>query len=261
MSLFLAEYGPAGAPTILFLHGGGVGGWSWQPQIDEFQADYHLLVPDLPEHGQSLAVAPFSMTDAAARVAELIHKRAHGGHAHLVGLSLGAQVGVSLLAVAGRLVDHALVSGTSLRPIPGASLVEPSLWLYAPFKNLPALIRLNQQSLGVPAAYSAQFAQDTRRSTTRALTHILRANLAFREPPGLTRLKNPTLVLVGEKEPSLMRRSARQLAASMTGATAYMVKGMIHNWPLAAPALFNQTLRAWLTDAPLPPELVPVPRR
>jgi len=93
------------------------------------------------------------------------------------------------------------------------------------------------------------------------LTNILKANMGFREPPGLTRLKNPTLVLVGEKEPSLMRRSARQLAASMTGATAYMVSCMIHNWPLAAPDLFNRTLRAWLTDEPLPVELVPVPRR
>jgi pimeloyl-ACP methyl ester carboxylesterase len=261
MPLHLAEFGPADAPSILFLHGGGVGGWSWRPQIEAFQADYHLLVPDLPEHGQSLEVTPFSMTDAAARMAELIHKRAHGGHAHVVGLSLGAQVGVALLAVAGRLVDRALLSGTLLRPLPGGSLIEPTLWLYAPFKNIPYLIRLNQQSLGVPAAYSAEFAQDTRRSTTRALTNILKANMAFREPPGLTRLKNPTLVLVGEKEPSLMRRSARQLAASMTGATAYMVQGMIHNWPLASPDLFNRTLRAWLTEQPLPAELVPVPRR
>jgi len=261
MPLHIAEYGPAEAPSILFLHGGGVGGWSWQPQIEAFQGDYHLLVPDLPEHGQSLDVAPFSITDAAARMAELIHKRAHGCHAHLVGLSLGSQVGVALLAVAGRLVDRALLSGTSLRPIPGAGLIEPTLWLYAPLKNIPYLIRLNQQSLGVPAAYSAEFAQDTRRATTRALANILTANMAFREPPGLTRLKNPTLVLVGEKEPSLMRRSARQLAASMPGATAYMVRGVIHNWPLAAPDLFNRTLRAWLTDQPLPAELVPVPRR
>jgi len=29
--------------------GGGVGGWSWRPQIEAFQSDYHLLVPDLPE--------------------------------------------------------------------------------------------------------------------------------------------------------------------------------------------------------------------
>ena len=261
MPLFIAEFGPADAPSIVFLHGGGVGGWSWRPQVEELQADFHCLVPDLPDHGQSLDETPFTMTDAAARVADLIHKRAHGGHAHVVGLSLGAQVGVALLAIAARLVDRAVLTGTLVRPLPGISLMGPVLRLYAPFQNIPYLIRLNQQTLGVPAAYSAEFAADTRHATTQALTNILKANGTFSVPPGLTRLKNPTLVLVGEKEPKLMRRSARELASSMPGASAYMVRGMIHNWPLAAPALFNRTLRAWLSDQRLPDELVPVPRR
>ncbi len=39
-------------PTILFLHGGGGGRWMWQPQVERL-ADYHLLIPDLPGHGDS----------------------------------------------------------------------------------------------------------------------------------------------------------------------------------------------------------------
>src|SRR5258708_39318108 len=120
MPLHLAEFGPAQAPSILFLHGGGVGGWSWRPQIEAFQADYHLLVPDLPEHGQSLDVAPFSMNDAAARMAELIHRRAHGGQADGVGLALGAQAGGGPLARGGRLGGRALLS-RALLPSPSAA--------------------------------------------------------------------------------------------------------------------------------------------
>ena len=78
MSLFIRESGPVSAPTIVFLHGGGVSGWSWQPQIEAFP-DYHLLVPDLPEHGRSLAEAPFTFPDAAARIAGLIRDRGHAG--------------------------------------------------------------------------------------------------------------------------------------------------------------------------------------
>ena len=40
------EHGPADAPTIVFLHGGGGGGWMWRPQVEGLP-DYHLLVPDL----------------------------------------------------------------------------------------------------------------------------------------------------------------------------------------------------------------------
>ncbi|MEP7357215.1 MAG: alpha/beta hydrolase [Anaerolineales bacterium] len=263
MPLHITESGPATAPTIVFLHGGGVGGWSWRPQVAAFQADYHCLVPDLPGHGQSELSGPdpFAITDAARQVARLIHERAHDGRAHLVGLSLGAQVGVAVMAVAARLVDRAILSGASVVPLPGSDLIEPMLWLYAPFKNLPALIRANQRSLGVPPEYAAEFAADTRRTSISTLAQIMRASLRFEVPPGLTRLKNPTLVLVGEKEPRSQRRSARRLAASMAGASAYLVRGMIHNWPLAAPALFNQTVHAWLEDQPLPPELGPVPRQ
>src|SRR5258708_7572840 len=125
MPLHLAEFGPAQAPSILFLHGGGVGGWSWRPQIEAFQADYHLLVPDLPEHGQSLDVAPFSMNDAAARMAELIHRRAHGGHAHVVGLSLGAQAGGGPLAPGRPPGGRGPPRGALLRPPSGARPLRP----------------------------------------------------------------------------------------------------------------------------------------
>ena len=78
MDLFFKEYGADHEQTIVLLHGGGGAGWMWQPQIERL-TDYHLLVPDLPEHGQSRAIQPFTFPDAAAQVAELIEAKAHGG--------------------------------------------------------------------------------------------------------------------------------------------------------------------------------------
>ena len=83
------------APAIVFLHGGPLSSRMWQPQIEQL-TDYHLLVPDLPEHGQSRAIPPFALPDAATQVAELIRTKAHAGRAHVVGLSLGAQTTVQL---------------------------------------------------------------------------------------------------------------------------------------------------------------------
>jgi pimeloyl-ACP methyl ester carboxylesterase len=104
MSLYVQETGPAGAPTIVFLHGGGGSGWMWQPQVDGL-GDYHCLVPDLPEQGRSVDVKPFTIAGSAELIAELIRTRAHGGRAHVVGLSEGAQTTVALLAIAHDLVD------------------------------------------------------------------------------------------------------------------------------------------------------------
>src|SRR5512146_331055 len=91
--------GSENGKTIVFLHGGGVAGWMWDPVVARLQ-DFHCLVPDLPEHGQSMALRPFSMELAANQAAELARDRAHDQKAVVVGLSEGAQVAVQMLATA-----------------------------------------------------------------------------------------------------------------------------------------------------------------
>ena len=54
MSMSYEIYGPEKAPTILFLHGGGISGWMWHNQVEALSADYRCIVPDLPEHGKSI---------------------------------------------------------------------------------------------------------------------------------------------------------------------------------------------------------------
>ncbi len=126
------ECGPENAPTICFLHAGGIGGWMWTPQIEALQNTYHCLIPDLPEHGLSAGTRPFTIKDAASRVAELISKKAHKGRAHVIGLSEGAQLSVQLLSTASHIIDHAIVSSALLHPIPGLSLKEHGWNLHKP---------------------------------------------------------------------------------------------------------------------------------
>ena len=80
MSLFVRESGPAGAPAIVFLHGGNLSGWSWEPVVERMQ-QYRCLVPDLPHYGKSFQHGPFEMGRAAAAVAELIRARVGAGRA------------------------------------------------------------------------------------------------------------------------------------------------------------------------------------
>ena len=50
--MHIQEIGSKNAPSIVFLHGGGMSSWIWKKQIEHFK-DYHCLVPDLPGHGKS----------------------------------------------------------------------------------------------------------------------------------------------------------------------------------------------------------------
>ncbi|MEA4907776.1 MAG: alpha/beta hydrolase [Chloroflexi bacterium] len=255
MSMYVYESGASGASAILWLHGGGVGSWAWQEQLRHF-SDYHQLAPDLPEQGRSLAEKPFTIRDAAERAAALIRNRGRDGRACVVGHSLGAQVLVQLLAIAPEVVERAVICSALVHPLPGKGLIRPMLRAYMPFKDLPWLVRANFNYLGLPAAYYDHFAQETRRASLDSMAHIFTENMSFGLPPGLESAQAPALVLAGEKEYGMLKRSLRQLAAALPNGRGCLGKGMIHNWPVASPDTFNQVVRAWLEERPLPGILI-----
>lgn len=273
MTLHVRESGPAGAPTIVFLHGGGGAGWMWQPQVEQLDT-WHCLVPDLPEHGLSGQESPFTIEETAERIAELIRARAHGGRAHVVGLSLGAQVTVALLGIVPEVVDRAIVSSALVRPLPGSRLMTPRVlalthrWLVRPFRHSAWWIRLNMKyAAGIPDRYYPQFSRSFRELTASGFANVMVANQRFRLPSGLGGIQVPTLIVVGRKERGVMHHSARDLAAAIPGATACevihepaMSMAAEHNWNPTAPDLFTQTVRAWIAGEPLPSALRLLPR-
>lgn len=87
-------------------------GWSWEPVVQRMQG-YHCLVPDLTGFGKSFEQWLFEMDRAADAVAELIRSRVGSRRAHVVGLSLGAQIGVQLVATEPKLVDRGCCAGPS----------------------------------------------------------------------------------------------------------------------------------------------------
>ena len=124
--------GPKEAQNIVFLHGGGVGSWMWNPVIG-LLSDYRCIAPDQPEHGGSRGIGKFSIGLAAEKVADLIHKQTRGGKATIVGLSEGAQIAVHVLANTPEVVEKAIVSSALLTPVPGLGWAKsPSLlaWSY-----------------------------------------------------------------------------------------------------------------------------------
>jgi pimeloyl-ACP methyl ester carboxylesterase len=161
----------------MFLHGGGVSGWMWHPVVERLP-EFHCLVPDLPEQGQSRSTGPFSVELAADKVAEVIRGQAHGGRAVVVGLSEGAQVTVQLLARAPQLVERAVVSSALLKSLPGAGgFTSPGLlaWTYrlsmTPFKNNDFWIRLNMRyAVGIPETFYPQFKKDFQETTESGST-------------------------------------------------------------------------------------------
>jgi pimeloyl-ACP methyl ester carboxylesterase len=257
VNLFVRESGPVGAPAIVFLHGGTMSGWSWEPVIQRMQG-YHCLVPDLTGFGKSSQQGPFEMDRAADAVAEIIRSRVASSRAHVVGLSLGAQVGVQLVASEPKLVDRAVLCGTVINTMSGVELMQRLVVSLARTTWFRRAIRRrwNAHDAAIPVARVNDFRDDVSLITGAQFAHIVAASARFTLPESLDKSDTPTLFLTGGKETRLAHGSAAALSQQMPNGVAMVATGMHHYWPLHYPDLFSRTIDGWLSGTTLPVEIV-----
>lgn len=256
--LHVVRLGPPDAPRVLLLHGGATSSWSWREQHPAL-AGYRALIPDLPGHGQS--PGPLRLAEAAQRLADLLDRE--GGAAWVVGLSIGSQLALTLLARRPDLVLGALLTGTLAVPIPGGEwlsgtphrLLTELTW---PLRTTAPVLTLGRLDLELPARYAAELAADTKVLSQQTVLDIMRENMAFRPDPALARCLVPVTLLVGSREVRAIGRSAQVLTRLLPLARAYTVPGVNHVWPLSHPERFNRVLGAWLAGQPLPADLQPL---
>ena len=263
MPLYIVEKGNQKGQTIVFIHGGGMSGWMWKKQWEAFQ-DFHCLIPDLPDHGNSITEGNIDINDSAERIAALIRQRANNGRAHVVGHSLGGKIIVELLSRYPEVIDHAVVGSALFRPMPLLNLsmnmpfYKLSVWM---LKN-KAFLEMQARQFKFPdQTYIEDFKKEATATTPEMLDRIFfQLNKFVKLPAGLDKAQVPTLVLAGNKEPRAMRLSAADIAQAIPNAKAYYIQGALHNYPWVQHEAFNYAIRAWLDGKPIDhPEIGAIP--
>jgi len=97
IALQIREYKQDG-DVIIFLHFGGGNLMMWQGVVPYFQGDYHLVLFDLKGHGKSDKPSGGYHIDEMAREVIMALKKLDIERAHIIGSSLGAEVGLSMAA-------------------------------------------------------------------------------------------------------------------------------------------------------------------
>lgn len=257
MSLYFRETGKNNTETIIFLHAGMSSGWMWDKHVESLK-DYHCLILDLPEHGKSMEMKPFTIKSAADEIIDIIKERAHGGKAHIVGLSLGAQVTVQIVSMAPEVVDHAVITGTLVHEVGSSLSIFMNIFykIYMRLKDIDFFIKMGMKAQSIPLDYFEDVKKDTKALTWSSLNNITRENTSFRIPENLCRSKNRVLVLMGEKEVKVVYKSAVDLNKCLSNSKAYKVPNFGHVWPLESPELFSSVVNAWINDNQLPDTLL-----
>lgn len=246
------EFGSTDAPPILFIHGAGVSGWMWRPQVAALP-EYRSLVVDLPAHGQSRGVPWHSVPATAAAVAALIQSRSPGRPVDVVGLSLGAVVGYELVAAYPALVESLVLSGGLGVGLRGSWLVGPLLRATLPLARFRPLVASTLAIMRVPREDRSEALAEMVDMSPAALRTIVDDVFRYRLRDELGTRPHRLLALAGTLEHPAVHRTLRRLVELMPNAAAAVVPRGLHTWNWQYPTLFTAVIRAWLSNAPLPP--------
>lgn len=234
------------AQTLVFLHGGNVGNWSWDPQVLAF-GDFNVLTLHLPAFGARSEETWQGLDSAADDVAALIADEVSEGGVHLVGISLGGVIALHVAARHPELVDSLLLTGTPVTGVPAAARA----------MNRMALKLIGSEWYWRFQAGAYGMVDDERELFAEhgvlLKSENLRAIMDDLDPGGLpdklANYRGPVLALAGGKEPKHVQKSFEALRHGLPQAVTRVVPGMHHQWNIENPLLFNSVVRRWISDA------------
>lgn len=227
------------AETLVFLHGGNVASWMWGQQVPAFP-EYDILVPDLPGFGESNHLPWISIEDTADALADVLPD-----NSHIVGLSLGSSIALSLAArhphkVASLFLASAQVAPPSRRDITVGRFM---------------LLMWNQKGFWTSLARSygllgddAQLFITTGLGIRSATARTIFTEVAARIPADLLeRVTAPTLSVAGGADSAAIAGdSLERISAGIPSSLTATAPGLHHQWNIENVELFNSALRSWL---------------
>ncbi|MFS1518214.1 alpha/beta fold hydrolase [Bacillus sp. SCS-151] len=252
MDLHYQEYGDMNASLMVFLHGGGVSSWMWEKQIQYF-SHYHCITIDLPEQGESNYTESFSIQLSAEKINDLIEKLANGKKVIVIGFSLGAQVTIQMLSMNPNLINYAVINSALVRPNSFVrKMIRPSIKLTFPLVKNKSFSKLQAKTLYVGKEYFETYYKESSEMKLDTLIRILEENMSFEIPNNFYKATGKILVSVGEKEKTIMKKSAADIVSNNTNCKGIIIPNVGHGISLWNPKFFNQMIEKWIQEDALP---------
>jgi pimeloyl-ACP methyl ester carboxylesterase len=255
--------GPAGPPSLVFLHAGIADHRSWGGVLDRLSPDTDVLAYDRRGFGTTTYAA-----ETHDQVADLLAVLDAAGldRAVLVGNSMGGRIALdATLAHPDRVAALVLVGAAiSGAPEVGDADVEPeeaAIWhTLEAAEAAGALDALNLGEIRLwldgPLAPEGRVGGEARQlalDMNRIALHAESPGYEPEPPDAWTRLAEvgcPTLVVVGDLDLAHFQVRSRHLAEHIPGARLEVMTGVAHLPALEQPAAVVDLLRAFLAERP-----------
>ncbi len=216
-------------PTIILLHGGGLSFWSWQSVLEELRADFHVVTPIIDGHGENGDETFISIEDSAGKLIDYIDTKCNGKVFAMGGLSIGAQIVAEVLSRRASIAEYAIMESALVYPIQGtAAMVIPLYKLFYKLARKRWFSQRQAKALFIPADRYEQYYQDSLKISQQSLVNITLSNSNYSLKPSIADTKAKALIMVGEKELGVMKKSAQRLHQAIKDSEIYIAPEMKH---------------------------------
>ena len=254
-SLNWIRTGPPDAPTVLFLHAVGYDLTYWDRQIEALSPSFNVVAIDLPGHGRSPGnAADWTFPKATATIASLIESLG-SGPVHLVGISFGSMLALVTVLARPDLIRSLTLIGSA------ATFAEPAR---AAMRARAETTRTGGMAAVLSSSLDRWFTPETRLHRPHLIDRVSKTILA--DDPSvhaaiwdllatldvssrLQEISCPTLILVGELDPSTPPAAAALLAERIPNTTLLLLPNTSHMAQLEQPELVNAALTRFLNEA------------
>ncbi|MGC0333406.1 pimeloyl-ACP methyl ester carboxylesterase [Streptomyces sp. SAI-170] len=239
-------------PPVVLVHGAGLDGRMWEPQLAGLAGEFTVVSWDEPGAGRSSDLPPgFELADFAHCLAAVI-EHVGLGPAHVAGLSWGGTVVLELYRHHPELVRSLILVDTyagwkgSLPPEEVAARVAGARRMLAVPREefdptLPGLFAGRPPAAFVPLLDA--MARDVRPETMGAQLFMM---AEADESDLLAEIAVPTLLVWGELDARSPLSVARAFQEAIAGARLVVLPGAGHVSNLEAPEEFDRAVRAFL---------------
>jgi pimeloyl-ACP methyl ester carboxylesterase len=248
--------------TIVLLHGLNTSHREWA-RISPDLSSYHLLIPDLPRHRSSPDRScddhgPYTLSNASAKVADLIRAHAHNGKAHVVGYSGGGFVGVALTNNYPELVQSLFVTGV-YNMESRRRLFTVAQYLAVPVQTIQNALPMSVlRYLTDLEELPESWVEDGKLNSSFKLgKEGFAAMLTLGEGYPL---KVRSLVVAGTKHDDVegTRKLGEMFKRGNGDSRAVKIEGGMHAWGIKWPDIFAEAVKAWIERRDLPGKLEPL---
>ncbi|GAB6107928.1 alpha/beta fold hydrolase [Fusibacter bizertensis] len=216
-------------PAILLLHGGGLSWWSLNEHIEILKEFYYVITPVIDGHGEDYETNFISIKDSALKIVQYIDKNLDGKLFCIGGLSIGAQITCEILSIRPDICERAIIESALVIPIKGMkAMMAPMVKLSYGLIKQRWFARLQAKTLYVPEKLFEQYFDDSKKMTKVSLVNITLSNGDYHVNESIEKATAKIEILVGEKEISIMKRSANILHSKLPNSTLYVSPNMKH---------------------------------